>query len=164
MRDRLLPVTYMCRNTCTSRTLHLFPIPIVPTCLCTCVHTASAEPLTGTSSCTARPYLRTSGALPSTRQVWPLPGLRRALAAVRLRAEGAELGPTAEWAAEAEQLRAIRQDVTVQHLQDSEFARELYALNAELAWRHDDLAQFDPSAAQLAPLHDNPGSQAADDT
>ena len=98
--------------------------------------------------------------MPRADDVRPLPVLRDAFALVERR-----------WAAEAdyvwarEQLKSIRQDLTVQHLAEgggggggggtsaARFACKVYEGHARIALQADDLDEFNQCLAQLLPLH-----------
>ena len=114
--------------------------------------------LSGRAQNLEKAYLRLT-AMPRADDVRPLPVLRDAFALVERR-----------WAAEAdyvwarEQLKSIRQDLTVQHLAEgggsggggtsaARFACKVYEGHARIALQADDLDEFNQCLAQLLPLH-----------
>jgi hypothetical protein len=85
--------------------------------------------------------------------VRPLPVLRQAFALVsdKWAAEG-------DYAYACEQLKSIRQDLTVQHLTSADssraaFATEVYEAHARIALAAGDLGEFGACQAALVPLH-----------
>eukprot|EP00908_Phaeocystis_cordata_P011752 Transcript_22704.p1 GENE.Transcript_22704~~Transcript_22704.p1 ORF type:complete len:301 (+),score=124.99 Transcript_22704:888-1790(+) len=83
-------------------------------------------------------------------QVRPLSVLREAFAMV-----GQRWQKEHDYHYACEQLKAIRQDLTVQHLTDecSRFAVQVYEAHARLALRAADFGEFSQCQAQLVPLH-----------
>ena len=109
------------------------------------------DALRGQSQALEKAYTRLTS-MPVASDVRPLPVLRQAL----------ELVPR-RWAVECdyayarEQLKAIRQDLTVQHLgadgARSALAVQVYETHARLALRSDDLGELSACLAALVPLH-----------
>ena len=105
----------------------------------------------GESYALEKSYLRLT-AMPRADEVRPLPVLHQAFALVQER-----------WARErdypyaCEQLKAIRQDLTVQHLTGphprARFATLVYEAHARMALQSADLDEFAACQAQLIPLH-----------
>lgn len=106
----------------------------------------SAPAVRGRSIELEKPYFRLSS-LPDPSSVRPPRVLAEALEVVRRR-----------WAADQdydyarEQLKSIRQDLTVQLIHD-ELAADVYETHARIAIEADDLAEFNTCQAQLQPLH-----------
>jgi len=114
--------------------------------------TLEAGRVEGQSMALEKSYLRLT-ALPRADEVRPLPVLLEAFEMVRRRWEA-----EADYAYACEQLKAIRQDLTVQHLSLSDgprarFALAVYEYHARLALRAGDEGEFAQCQAQLVPLH-----------
>mmetsp|Transcript_969 Transcript_969/g.2667 ORF Transcript_969/g.2667 Transcript_969/m.2667 type:complete len:400 (-) Transcript_969:93-1292(-) len=108
-------------------------------------HMAYGDAIVGTSAALEKDFFRlTSQVDPST--VRPLAVLKRALAHVK-----------AKWAAEedyafaCEQLKSIRQDLTVQSIEDG-FAAHVYATHARVALESGDLGEYNQCQTRLLEL------------
>lgn len=111
---------------------------------------APQAPLEGRSRALERGYLRDAAKLRDPAHIRPVPVLKEALAHA--------LQAKRPWAWEAEMLRAIRQDLTVQQA-DAEFMEEVYEISALRALENSDWPTFAacapgvrnrPRAAELA--------------
>ncbi|KAG8458909.1 hypothetical protein KFE25_004243 [Diacronema lutheri] len=109
-------------------------------------HPVTAPALRGRSIELEKPYFRLS-AMPDPSTVRPPRVLADALEVVKRR-----------WASDLdydyarEQLKSIRQDLTVQLLHD-DLAADVYETHARIAIEADDLGEFNTCQAQLQPLH-----------
>ena len=107
----------------------------------------------GTSTCLEKPFLRLT-APPHASTVRPPRVLRLALAHVKRRWR--EAPDYAGWA--CEQLKSLRQDLTVQRVRDS-LAVEVYETHARVALEVGDAAEYGQCASVLRVLHPaNPGA------
>lgn len=101
----------------------------------------------GTSDALEKPYLRLTSA-PEASAVRPPSVLREALALVRAR-----------WAKDGdydyakEQLKSIRQDLTVQRVRGSKLAADAYETHARIALERSDWAEYNQCQTVLADLH-----------
>jgi hypothetical protein len=100
----------------------------------------------GTSTALEKTYLRLTAA-PEAAAVRPPAVLRQALALVKTRWAAAPDYPRA-----CEQLKAIRQDLTVQHHRGA-LTQECYATHARIALEARDAAEYAQCAAVLRALH-----------
>ena len=105
----------------------------------------------GTCQNLEKPYLRLT-APPHASTVRPPAVLARSLALVKARWKAA---PNYLWA--CEQLKSIRQDLTVQHVL-SPLAVDVYETHGRVALESGDLAEFQSCAGVLKELHASTGS------
>lgn len=103
----------------------------------------------GTCMSLEKRYLRLTAA-PDPALVRPEPVLRQWLAEL----EKVWANQQREWKYVEDQMRAIRQDLTVQNVRGS-FAARVYELNARWALESGDLGQFNQCQTQLKQLHAN---------
>ncbi len=107
----------------------------------------------GTCKTMEKRYLRLTSA-PDPGLVRPEPVLTKWLAELtRLWTSRSK-----EWKYIEDQMRAIRQDLTVQNLRGA-FTRTVYELNARWALESGDLGQFNQCQTQLIQLHENASSE-----
>ncbi|CEP03516.1 hypothetical protein PBRA_009401 [Plasmodiophora brassicae] len=108
----------------------------------------------GTCTQLEKKYLRLTSA-PDPSTVRPRPILKKALAHI-----------LAKWESERhylffwEQMKSLRQDLTIQHIQD-EFTVEVYETNARICLEVDDLSEYNQCQTQLGELYANPTLQVA---
>jgi len=107
----------------------------------------TAAPVVGTSTALEKDYLRLTSA-PDPSTVRPLPVLQRALE--HLKTKWLE---TANYDFAREQLKSIRQDLTVQHLK-SDFVVTVYETHGRIALEAGDLDEFGQCQSQLKVLYD----------
>lgn len=100
----------------------------------------------GTSQELEKQYLRLT-APPDPATVRPLPVLRNALALVKRKWKA-----SADYAHACEQLKSIRQDMTVQAIKE-DFSAEVYEVHARLALENRDLSEFNQCQTQLFDLY-----------
>jgi SAC3 family protein LENG8/THP3 len=105
----------------------------------------------GTCQSLEKPYLRLT-APPHASTVRPPAVLLQSLALVKRRWKAA---PDYEWA--CEQLKSIRQDLTVQHVR-TPLATDTYETHGRVALESGDLAEFQSCAGVLKELHATTGS------
>eukprot|EP00900_Chrysochromulina_parva_P005406 jgi/Chrpa1/14867/Chrysochromulina_OHIO_Genome00003861-RA len=109
------------------------------------------DALRGQSQALEKAYTRLTS-MPVASDVRPLPVLRQALELVQRR-----WAVERDYAYAREQLKAIRQDLTVQHLgadgARSALAVQVYETHARLALRSDDLDELSACLEALVPLH-----------
>lgn len=103
--------------------------------------------VTGTCQTMEKRYLRLTSA-PDPGQVRPEPVLQRWLAEL----ETLWAHKKKEWKYVEDQMRAIRQDLTVQNIRGP-FREQVYELNARWALESGDLGQFNQCQTQLKQLH-----------
>mmetsp|Transcript_5856 Transcript_5856/g.14354 ORF Transcript_5856/g.14354 Transcript_5856/m.14354 type:complete len:424 (-) Transcript_5856:3443-4714(-) len=103
------------------------------------------EPLVGKSKSIEKSYLRLTSD-PKPEDVRPLPVLRKALLHIRSQYVEQE---DFEWA--NDQLKAVRQDVTVQHIRDP-FVLDVYETHARLLLEHGDLNEFNQCQTMIRSL------------
>lgn len=106
----------------------------------------SNEPVRGESIALEKSYFRLTS-LPNPEDVRSERVLAEALQVVRYRWQ-----EDGDYTYAREQLRSIRQDLTVQHIQN-ELTAEVYETHARIAIESDDLDEFNVCQAQLQPLH-----------
>jgi len=109
------------------------------------------QPIIGTSQNVEKPYFRLTSA-PKPSDVRPLPVLRTSLQNVKR-----------EWLADSnkykyccDQLKSIRQDLTIQHIQD-EFVVGVYELHGRLALENNDFSEFLQCLSMLLGLYEKLG-------
>jgi len=100
----------------------------------------------GESIALEKSYFRLTS-LPNPADIRPPRVLAEALEVVRYRWH-----EDGDYTYAREQLRSIRQDLTVQHIQN-ELTAEVYETHARIAIESDDLEEFNICQAQLQPLH-----------
>ena len=108
--------------------------------------------VTGSSSALEKPYFRLTSA-PALADVRPPTVLRKALAAVREKVASGEY----DYPAACEQLKSIRQDLTVQKVA-GKLAVAVYEEHARLALTAGDFAELGQCLGRLKTLHRRPGS------
>ncbi|KAK2953499.1 putative nuclear export factor [Blattamonas nauphoetae] len=104
-------------------------------------------PILGRCTKLEKKYLRLTGA-PDPDTVRPLPILKKAFEMVRQRWSD---GTDYEWV--CEQLMSIRQDLTVQHLGETEFAVCVYESHARIAISSNDLSEYNRCQTMLSKLY-----------
>lgn len=109
----------------------------------------SDKPLEGKNSDVERPFMRFDGS-PRAEDVRPLPVLREAFSRAKERWESSR-----DWSYVGEMLRSIRQDLTIQMVQDA-FVVEVHEYWAQVALEFGDFKQFDQAAAQLEVYYVDP--------
>lgn len=102
----------------------------------------------GTSTALEKEYLRLTSA-PDPATVRPLEVLRRSLAHIKTQISTKSV----KWI--GDQFKAIRQDLTVQHIRN-EFTAEVYATHARVALQNNDLGHFNQCQSKLEGLHSDP--------
>eukprot|EP00741_Cyanophora_paradoxa_P016611 tig00020930_g16041.t1 len=110
------------------------------------VDASDHAPIVGTSAALEKPYFRLTSA-PDPAEVRPQRVLERALAHVRERRAGG--GATWHWV--NDQMRSIRQDMTVQGIRN-EFAVEVYVAHGRMCIEQGDTDGFNQCQAQLFAL------------
>eukprot|EP00529_Nitzschia_sp_RCC80_P023381 CAMPEP_0113475688 /NCGR_PEP_ID=MMETSP0014_2-20120614/19253_1 /TAXON_ID=2857 /ORGANISM="Nitzschia sp." /LENGTH=476 /DNA_ID=CAMNT_0000368623 /DNA_START=1094 /DNA_END=2524 /DNA_ORIENTATION=- /assembly_acc=CAM_ASM_000159 len=105
----------------------------------------NVEPLVGKSESIEKSYLRLTSD-PKPEDVRPLPVLRKALLHIRTQYVEQE---DVEWA--NDQLKAVRQDLTVQHIRDP-FVLDVYETHARLLLEHGDLNEFNQCQTMIRSL------------
>ena len=105
----------------------------------------NVEPLVGKSQSLEKSYLRLTSD-PKPEDVRPLSVLRRAL--LHIRSQYVEMEDF-EWA--NDQLKAVRQDLTVQHIRDP-FVLDVYETHARLLLEHGDLNEFNQCQTMIRSL------------
>ena len=109
--------------------------------------------IVGTCQTLEKPYLRLTSA-PDPRTVRPLPILREALEMVRERWKKSSIpGNTSEYGYCCDQLKSIRQDLTVQRIKN-DFTVRVYEVHARLALEQGDLGEYNQCQGQLRQLYD----------
>ena len=106
----------------------------------------NVEPLVGKSQSLEKSYLRLTSD-PKPEDVRPLPVLRRAL--LHIRSQYVEMEDF-EWA--NDQLKAVRQDLTVQHIQRDPLILDVYETHARLLLEHGDLNEFNQCQTMIRSL------------
>ena len=106
----------------------------------------TAVPILGTSQSVEKDYYRLTSA-PQPTAVRPLPVLAVALQRVKERWKA-----TGEYGWCCNQLKSIRQDLTVQHVRNT-FACECYETHGRIALEHGDLSEFAQLMTPLSALH-----------
>lgn len=106
---------------------------------------SSQHKFVGTSTALEKPYLRLTD-FPKAENVRPLPILIKALVHVKSQYIQHE---DFEWA--NEQLKSIRQDVTVQHIRNK-FVLDVYETHARLLVEHGDLNEFNQCQCMIQSL------------
>jgi SAC3/GANP family len=108
-------------------------------------------PLVGTNQSLEKPYLRLT-TFPRAELVRPLPVLRQALAHIQKRYVQTE---DFEWC--NEQLKSLRQDLTVQAIRSTPFVLEVYETHARILLEHGDLDEFNQCQCNIQQFT-SPGS------
>ena len=103
----------------------------------------------GTNESLEKTYLRLTEA-PSMATVRPPRVLARALNMVK-----AKWDANRDYEYAKDQLKSIRQDLTVQHVRDGALVRETYQTHARVALECSDLAEYNQCQAVLKTLHAN---------
>ena len=103
----------------------------------------------GTNESLEKTYLRLTEA-PSMATVRPPRVLARALNMVK-----AKWDANRDYECAKDQLKSIRQDLTVQHVRDGALVRETYQTHARVALECSDLAEYNQCQAVLKTLHAN---------
>lgn len=124
----------------------------------------SGGALQGQSAMLEKSYMRLT-TLPNAADVRPLPVLRQAFELVQRKWRDER-----DYTYACDMLKAIRQDLTVQHLAQpgddgprGAFAIDVYEAHATIALQSDDLGEFGACQAALVPLHAaRPSSRAAE--
>ena len=106
----------------------------------------TATPIQGTSQSVEKDYYRLTSA-PQPAAVRPLSVLETALGRVKERWKAAR-----EYGWCCNQLKSIRQDLTVQHIRNT-FACECYETHGRIALEHGDLSEFAQLMTPLSSLH-----------
>lgn len=101
--------------------------------------------LVGTSAALEKPYMRLTTS-PKVEDVRPLSILRKALSHIKSQFIQTE---DFDWA--NEQLKSVRQDITVQHLRNK-FVLEVYELHARILLEHGDLNEFNQCQTMIRNL------------
>jgi len=107
------------------------------------VSSSGGKPVQGLCSDMERPYMRA----PNASHVRPLPLLRKAFEFVQKRWNESQ-----DWVYVGEQLRSIRQDITIQRVR-TPFTTQVYEFNARAALVAGDFKQFEQCSAQLEDLY-----------
>lgn len=111
--------------------------------------------LVGKSTSVEKPYMRLTTA-PKASDVRPLPVLRMALSHVK-----AHFIENEDFKFANEQLKSIRQDITVQHLRKS-FVLEVYEIHARMLLEHDlNLNEFNQCQTMIRSLTDSNNGKAS---
>ncbi|RKP24142.1 SAC3/GANP/Nin1/mts3/eIF-3 p25 family-domain-containing protein, partial [Syncephalis pseudoplumigaleata] len=103
--------------------------------------------IVGTSQQLEKRYLRLTSA-PDPTTVRPLPVLEKSLAFIRQRWQ-----EKASYAYLCDQLKAVRQDLTVQRIKN-EFTVAVYQIHGRLALEHGDLGEYNQCQTQLRQLYE----------
>ena len=106
----------------------------------------TADPIQGTNQTVEKDYYRLTSA-PQSASVRPLPVLQLALTRVKERWKA-----TREYGWCCNQLKSIRQDLTVQHVRNT-FACECYETHGRIALEQGDLSEFAQLMTPLSSLH-----------
>lgn len=107
--------------------------------------TKKADKLVGKSTAVEKPYMRLTTA-PKAKDVRPLPILRKALSHVK-----AHFVQSEDFDFANEQLKSIRQDMTVQHLRNN-FVLEVYETHSRMLLEHGNLDEFNQCQTTIRSL------------
>eukprot|EP00916_Digyalum_oweni_P024485 GHVL01040473.1.p1 GENE.GHVL01040473.1~~GHVL01040473.1.p1 ORF type:complete len:287 (+),score=18.92 GHVL01040473.1:131-991(+) len=113
------------------------------------IDTVDSATVKGTSQALEKSYFRLTSA-PDPRTVRPEAVLRKALANLQKKYGSKEW----DWSYTSEQFKSIRQDLTVQAI-NNEFTVHVYEVNANECLLNNDLGQFNQCQTQLRILHMN---------